>query len=100
MLFASVLLSESQSAEVVDSEMVKVPVVSAVPPPFTCVSKNSRPVMVIGPLNKLFVYTCWYSPLKLPPNGNVLATPLSAGSPTTIVLALHRDAALITSDRM
>jgi hypothetical protein len=51
MFEAKVLESEFQSAEVVDNEMIQVPEFMAVAPLLTCVLKNSRPVMVMGPEN-------------------------------------------------
>ena len=53
MLFANVWLRVFQFADVVDRDNVNVPVAVAVPPWLSSVLKNSRPVIVIGPLNAL-----------------------------------------------
>ena len=54
MLFSGVLLRVFQSDEVVGSETVYIPVI-VVKGTLASVSKNFRPTMVIGPLNKPFV---------------------------------------------
>jgi hypothetical protein len=51
MLLANVLLNVFQLAAVVDRSIVQIPEFMAVAPALTCVLKNSRPAIVMGPEN-------------------------------------------------